>query len=583
MIAEPKSDYSMSLAEQLRLSNFVFEHTCEAIMITDKYNRIIAVNRTLERITGYSRDELVGQDPVIFSSGKHDAHFYRHMWKDLLEKGHWKGEVYNRRKNGDIFPEELSLNLVRDNQGETSHFVAIFRDISDRKAAEDKLTFYANNEPLTGLTNRRAFMENVEHHISIAKRHKAPFSLLFIDIDRFNEVNDLQGQEVGDQLLRLVAERINAHVRDEDVVCRYGGDEFTVLLVNTTIEQAGLVAEKILLQVQKPFEVRGLQIDTTCSIGIAQYPDSGLNATVLLRNASHAMLSVKSGGRNAFAFHNERMQARYLKKLDLRERLKQAIVDQAFEVYYQPIVTVPEQTISKFEALVRWPDGEGGFISPGAFIPVAEEFGLIHLIGNFVLLRACADLKSLHKQGFSQVSFSINRSISEFRFDVDEASIISQTIEASGLPYDAIVVEITESVAMSSNIHTALVLQQLRDNGVRIALDDFCTGYSSLSNLIEYKSDYLKIDKSFVDSILTDKDHQVLVSTLVDLATRLEMEVIAEGVENREQMALLQQFGCHYIQGFYYSPALPLAECEALLKGAGHNPLIQYPRGLETG
>lgn len=570
--------FDLSEPQHQQLAQFIFEHSSEAIMITDNNNHIVAVNPTLERLTGYRRRELIHRDPIMFSSGKQDAHFYRHMWKDLISKGHWQGEVYQRRKSGEIYPIELSLNVVKNALGLVCNYVGIFHDISAHKAVEQKLAFYASNEPLTGLANRASFIKNVEHHIFIAKRQHTPFCLLFIDIDHFKEINEIYGHGVGDELLRSAAARIVKNVRSEDVVCRYGSDEFTVLLVNTTIENAARVSEKIQKQIRKTFQFTDVALDITTSIGIVEYPSGGRSATALLRNVQHAMVEAIKQGRNSIAFYDKHQQAVYLRKLALRNRLKQAIGASALEVYYQPIVDENTQKANKFEALVRWPDGQGGFIPPDEFIPLAEEFNMIHQIGNFVLLRACKDLKTLHNMGYTNVRFSINRSISEFRYDIDEASIISKTIELFGLPYDALVVEITESVAMSSNSHTELVLDALRANGVKIALDDFCTGYSSLSNLIEYKSDYLKIDKSFVDSVVSDTNHQILVSTLIGLASKLDMTVIAEGVETAEQLDMLKNLGCHFIQGYYYSPAIPLEQCIELLKGAKLKRKPQTPK-----
>lgn len=550
----------------MQLANFVFEHTSEAIMITDANNRIIMVNNKLEQITGYAKSELLGRDPIIFSSGKQDAHFYRHMWHDVIKQGYWKGEVYNRRKSGEVFPEELSLNVVKNQHGIITHYVGIFRDISARKAAEQKLAFYANNEPLTGLFNRRSFIASIEHHIHIAKRHSAAFSVLFIDIDHFTEINDVHGHAFGDKLLQAIAGRLIKNVRDEDIVCRYGSDEFTVLLVNASVENAAIKAEQLLRHLNKTYELGSTTLDITFSLALVQYPDGGQNATVLLSNAEHALNNASNHGLQGIAFYDKQQQHAYLHKLSIRNHLKKAIKQEQIDVYYQPIVNQYTKVVEKFEALVRWRNEKGVFISPGEFIPVAEEFGLIHLIGSFVLRRACRDLKRLHDLGYGNVCFSINRSISEFRYDVDEASIISNTIKQSGLPYSAIVVEITETVAMSSNTHTEQILNTLRDKGVKIALDDFGTGNSSLSNLIDYKSDFLKIDKSFIDSMVTDKNHQVLVSTLIDLATKLDMDVIAEGVETAEQLVMLGSFGCQYIQGYYYSPAIPIDQCIELLK-----------------
>ncbi len=558
------------IAENLPLSilkNAVFENTAEAIMITDKNNRIITVNSALELITGYKKQELIGKNPNYFSSGRHDKSFYQQMWDDLLVHDHWKGELYNQRKNGEVFPEELSLSVVRNEQGKVSNFIGIFRDISRFKATEKQLSFYANNESLTGLANRRRFIHAVEQQIAVSKRHDSLFCVLFLDIDRFKEVNDVHGHHIGDQLLRAVADRLAKIMRIEDMVCRYGGDEFTILLTNTSTTQSRLVAEKCRNELSKTFKLEQLSLDITCSIGIAEYT-SGATATTLLRNANHAMHSIKKQEQGGITFHNDALQVKYLAKLKLRDRLKLAIEYQQFEVYYQPIVDLPHHSIDKFEALVRWPDGNGGFISPATFIPIAEEFNLIHRVGQFVLDRACHDLKQLHLLGYTNVSFSINRSISEFSQKADQGNIISQAIAAAGLPYESIVIEITESVAMSSSNHTEQALADLRACGVKVALDDFCTGYSSLSNLIEYKTDFLKIDKSFVDSMLTDNNHQILVSTLIDLAKKLDMRVIAEGVENKQQLEMLRGFGCHYIQGFYFSPALPYKRCVALLRNS---------------
>lgn len=562
----PNAIEQLTAQQQLQLSDFVFEHSSEAIMITDSNNRIIAINKAFEKLTGYRSKELLGKDPVLFSSGKHDAHFYRHMWKDLIQKGSWQGELYHRRKNGEIFPAELSLNVVKDIRNVASNYVGILRDISSLKDTEQKLAYYTNNDSLTGLPNRGNFITKVEQHISIAKRHNAPFSILFLNIDHFKEINDIHGHYVGDLLLQGITTRLVKIVRNEDIISRYGSDEFAILLVNALTDRAVKVAEKIQAQLRESFVLEQSNLEITCSIGITDYPKGGRNTTTLMRNAQHAMQGAKSRGRNSFAFYDKKLQMAYLRKLALRNKLKRAIQNSEFEVYYQPIVEQPSQQANKFEALVRWRDSNGDFISPGEFIPVAEEFDMICQIGNFVLLQACKDLKRLYKLGHNNVRFSINRSISEFRYDVDEASIISKTIEQFGLPYDAIVIEVTESVAMSSNTHTEQALNALRETGVKIALDDFCTGYSSLSNLIEYKSDYLKIDKSFIDSIVSDKNHQILVSTLINLASKLDMQVIAEGVETADQLAILTSFGCHYIQGFYYSPAVPIDKCIELVK-----------------
>ena len=354
-------------------------------------------------------------------------------------------------------------------------------------------------------------------------------------------------------------------MRIEDSICRYNGDEFCILLPNTNAEGTGQVCQKIQQTLHKPFIIDDLCLIITVSIGIAQYPMSGKDAAILLRNAGYALKHMKENGRNGIAFHNELLQAQYLKKVAIREKLKHAITQQKLQVYYQPIIELPNEKITKFEALVRWQD-EGNFISPEQFIPIAEEYGLIHLVGKFVLEQACADLKKLHDLGFKHVSFSVNRSICEFQQNTNENFAIENIISAAGLPCSAIVIEITESVAMSASNATTAIITELKNQGIKISLDDFCTGFSSLSYLIEYNADFLKIGKSFIDKIVTEKNNQILISTLIILANKLGMKVIAEGVETVEQQQLLLSYECHYIQGYYYSPALPYNECLAKLQ-----------------
>lgn len=554
-----------NLSKQLNLANVAFNHASDAILISDKNNRIISVNNALEKITGYQTSELIGQNPNIFSSGQHDTYFYAQMWKSLKQHGQWKGEVFNKRKNNEVYPEELALNTVRDKNGEICNYIAIFRDISQWKASEKKLKFYANNEPLTGLYNRRYFYHQIEQQISHAHRNNEYFSIAMLNIDRFSEINNIHGQAIGDKLLKKIARRLNKIIRVEDSICRYDGDEFCILLPNTNAKGTEIVCQKIQKKLHIPFIIGNLCLIITTSIGIAQYSMSGKDATALLRNAGYALQHIKENGRDGITFHNETLQAHYLKKIIIKEKLKNALNQQKLQVYYQPIIELTHQKITKFEALVRWQD-EDSFISPEIFIPIAEEYDLIHLVGQFVLEQACTELKKLHNLGFNNISFSINRSICEFQQNTSENKAIDKIISAAGLPHSAIVIEITESVAMSASSATSNIISSLKEKGIKIALDDFCTGFSSLSYLIEYNADFIKIDKSFIDKIVTDKNSQILISTLIILANKLNMCVIAEGVETVEQQQLLAEYGCHFIQGYYYSPAVPFDACLAKLQ-----------------
>ncbi|BBN83673.1 hypothetical protein PA25_36580 [Pseudoalteromonas sp. A25] len=556
--------YTSSLSRQLELTNVVFENASEAFMITDHRNKIMMVNRAFEEQTGYSAAELYGEDPGILSSGKQTKQFYQQMWQQFRQTGVWKGEIYNRRKDGQVFPEELTLSTVKGVDGKVINYVAIFRDISDWKRNEAQLTFYANHEALTGLLNRRSFMHNLEKQLTKYFRLH-DMCLIFIGLDRFKEVNDIFGPEIGDRVLIAVADRLQNTLRRKDMASRYGGDEFALLVLQKTISEAISHAQELKRLLSEPYYIEDLTIELTVSIGVA-YLNAGeyLAGSTLVKNAAHALSNAKKLGRSRVALHDEAIQNAYLNKIKLRDKLKKALKVGALQVYYQPVVSVKTGRIAKFEALIRWFDEELGAISPASFIPIAEEFGLIHLIGQYVLETSCCDLAMLHKAGFKQVSFSINRSINEFKASNNQTELIPAAIERAGLPYSAITIEVTES--MAANKYTWQVLESLSELGVTIALDDFCTGYSSLSNLIENQVDYVKIDKSFVDSMGVDHNKQVMVKCLIDLSSQLGIKVIAEGVEHQEQQQMLADFGCHLIQGYIHSPAKPIQACLQMLK-----------------
>jgi len=552
------------LSSNKKLTDFVFEHTSEAVMITNNLNRIIFVNKAMLEITGYSRAELIDQNPNILSSGRQSSEFYNDMWKILSTTDHWRGELWNKRKNGKVYPEELSVNIVRNEEGDISHYVAIFRDISQWKKTEEELRFYAECEPLTGLINRRVFNERLSHQLALVTDDDE-ISVLFIDLDDFKLINDIYGHEIGDLLLRTVAERLSDTISENDSLCRYGGDEFTIMLTNTNLEKTKKVAKKIQDSFQKFFKLKDHITEVTASIGVAMYPETEASSKLLLRHANYAMRYAKNKGRNGISFHDTDLQRTYQKKLDLKERLKAALKENKLQVYYQPIVDIKLNRVSKFEALLRWPDGKGAFISPGEFIPIAEEFGLIHKIGRFVCRQACQDLNAIHQLGYDYISISINRSINEFIREELEHNTIASIVKAAGVPYKSIIIEITESTAMSDNYYAKHALTELRRKGIKIALDDFCTGYSSLNYLIDYEIDIIKIDRSFINLIAKDTKSRILTSAVIDLAAKLGIEVIAEGVENETQLAFLRKNHCYNIQGFYYSPALPISDCTALL------------------
>lgn len=557
--------YIASLNKQLELTKVVFDHASEAIMICNEFNKIVMVNNTFEHTTGYSAAELLGRDPKVLSSGLQDRAFYKKMWMTLERRGAWKGEIYNRRKNGQIFPEELTLTVVKDQFGNLTNYVAIFRDISEWKRNEAQLTFYANHEPLTGLLNRRSYMDTLESLISESRAKHIAGSLIFIGLDRFKEINDIYGPEIGDRILISVAKRLRNSVRQHDLVCRYGGDEFAISMSNSSVAEARLVANKLAKKLSQPYSFGELTVDLTASVGVAQLEtESVISAANLVRNAAHALLSAKKSNPGTVEVHNERIQAAYLNKIHLKHKLKNALKAKLLDVHYQPIVDIRSGQLTKFEALVRWWDDEEGMIPPNVFIPLAEESGLIHQVGQFVLERCCEDLATLKLKGFNELSISLNRSVNEFKASNNQFELVKRALDNSGIEPQSLTLEVTESIA--TNSYTWDVLERLRMLGVKIALDDFCTGYSSLSNLIEHQVDFLKIDKSFVDSLIADDKKKVMITGLIQIAEQLGISVIAEGVESQAQLELLRSFGCQYVQGYLLSRAKPFSECLLMLE-----------------
>ena len=518
------------------------------------------MNPALESLTGYSQNDLLGLTPSVFSAGKHDKAYYDELWSQLEINGYWKGEIYNKRKNGEIFLEEIMINVVFDDKQQISHYVAIFRDITEWKLTEKRLSFFANNDTLTGLLNRRSFSQTLSDKIETA--NGVPFAVLYLDINRFKEINDLYGHEVADLLLCEVSNRLSKTVNSDDFVCRHSGDQFTVLINDVSKIDIEEYTQQIHDLLISPYIFNDIIIEIILRVGIAQYPESGTNGFELLRNSNHAMSSLKRKKRSGIAVHDKEIHDNYLRKINLRNDLKEALKNHELNVFYQPILSSDSNKVIKLEALVRWFHPKLGFISPVEFIPIAEEFGLIHKLGLFVAQQACCDLQKLKSAGHTGISVSINRSLNEFRHDIDQKLEFLELLNRYSLTASDITIEVTESVALSSNQYANETLDSLHDLGFKIALDDFCTGYSSLSNLIDCKADFLKIDKSFVQSIETKKNHRAVVASLITLANQLDIQVIAEGVETQAQADLLTRLGCNFLQGYLFNPALPIKECE---------------------
>ncbi len=553
--------------QSLRLAAAVFDSSTEGIIITARDGRILQVNPAFTAITGYRPEEVIGRNPRMFSSGRHDTDFYRTLWNTVLSSGQWQGEIWNRRKNGEIYPEWLSISSIRSPSGEIVYFVATFSDITERKRAEDNILHQAYHDALTNLPNRVLFKDRLEQSLAFARRLKhRKVAVLFIDLDRFKLVNDSLGHAVGDQLLQRVAQRLSEVGRQSDTLARLGGDEFTFLLPDVDhVEEATVVADKVLAALKQPFVIGGRDIFVSASIGISMYPDDGADVETLMKHADTAMYRVKKQGRNGFHIYTSALDQHSQRRLELESQLHTALERQQLVLHYQPQFDLVEGRIRGVEALIRWQHPELGMISPAEFIPLAEESGLIVPIGAWVLETACRQAHAWKEAGFPDLVMSVNLSVRQF-FGEDIVRQVMQAIDDYRLAAHVLELEITESVAMEDVPYTIRTLESLAASGLRLAIDDFGTGYSSLSQLRKMPVGILKIDRSFVQDITTNPDDAAIVNAVITMAHRLGLKVIAEGVESQAQLAHLREQQCDFAQGFLFSRPLPVAELEALLR-----------------
>jgi diguanylate cyclase (GGDEF)-like protein/PAS domain S-box-containing protein len=546
------------LLERLRLDSAVITSTFEAIMVTELDGTIISVNPAFCEITGYQPDEVIGRKPSLLKSGRQDESFYQGMYRALSEVGHWQGQLWNRRKSGEIYPELLNISVVRDPDGKPTHYVGVATDISQIKRSEEQLVHLAHHDALTGLPNRLLLGLRIEHALEQARRARCQMAVLFLDLDRFKNVNDSLGHEIGDQLLLAVARRLRGVLREQDTLGRLGGDEFLVLLEQVENSMAAAkVAEHLLGALAQPFRLpSGHELYVQSSIGICMYPADGESVDLLIRNADTAMFRAKESGRNNYQFYTEALTLAASSRLDLETRIRQAIRDDAFEVWYQPIYRFSDRRLIGAEALLRWPKQEGGFTPPDVFIPVAEDSGLIVEIGHHVLQTACRDLRGWLDQKLAIELLALNLSVQQFR-DAHFEQLVSREIATAGVPAGLLELEITERGLMDLGGETLRKLDSLKALGVRLAIDDFGTGYSSLTYLKRMPVDKLKIDRGFVRDLPHDSSDAGIVHTIVAIARTLGLKVLAEGVETAEQLAFLRAAGCNECQGFLFGRAVP--------------------------
>ncbi len=551
--------------ETLELYANVFHHSGEAIMVTDHDNRIVAVNPAFSRQTGYALAEIIGKNPRMLASGRTTPETYAALWAALAESGYWQGELWDRNRDGVIYPKWAAISAIRDVRGEVTHYIASFTDISERKAAEERIEHLAHHDSLTGLFNRYNLEIRLSQALLSARRESRFLAVLFIDLDRFKVINDTLGHHTGDQLLVEVAHRLRRCVRESDIVARQGGDEFVVVLCGlATAAEASPVAGKILQALAEPYEVDGDRLHSSPSIGIAIFPDDGGDAGTLMKHADAAMYHAKEQGRNNLQYFTAELNAAASERLLLERELRIAIELQQFELHYQPqfLADGPFDRPFAVEALVRWRHPQRGLIPPDRFIPVAEETGLIEAIGDWVLHEACSQLAQWKAEAIGPRRVAVNISAHQLR-TAELVLRVAEVLQRHRLAHDELELEITESVAMSDPASAIEQLEALRDLGVTLAIDDFGTGYSSLAYLKRLPIQVLKLDRAFVRDIESDENDAAISAATLALAHSLGLKVVAEGIETEGQSRFLREHGCDLLQGYLYGRPEPAAALAA--------------------
>ncbi|CAM5181772.1 hypothetical protein UACE39S_02629 [Ureibacillus acetophenoni] len=551
---EPTFNYTSEVVK------VILENVSQGIMITDHQLKIVAVNPAFEFVTGYNLEEVKGKTPKILQSGIHDNKFYIEMWENLKKHGIWRGEIWNRRKTGDVYPEHLTITEIKDQNGNITNFCGIFTDLSERKMVENELERRALTDALTEVNNRFAFLERMNNLLESSKKvsHKVFHAVFFLDLDRFKQVNDTLGHSIGDQLLVEVAKRLKGLLKNKDILARYGGDEFVITLTNITHpREAAHFAETIIRILEEPINIHGHEIYISTSIGVSIFPNDGKTTDELIHRADKAMYYSKNTRQNGYSFYFDDLSNDSRRLLKLDSELRKAIENKDFELYYQPKVCLKTNEIKGIEALVRWNNEQFGYVSPAEFIPLAEETGLIIPMSEIILEKACEDLRTLRLAGFSNILMSIN--ISSIHFHQNSfLQSIKEILERNNTSAHHFEIEVTERTIMNNDSETINKLVRLKQLGFKISIDDFGTGYSSLSYLVRFPLDYLKIDRSFIQHLGSLDEKQAIVDAIIQMAHRLNVEVVAEGVESVQQVKKLREYGCDYIQGYYYSKPLPM-------------------------
>ncbi|MGV6395511.1 phosphodiesterase DibA [Pseudomonas caspiana] len=560
--------------ERLRLAAAVFDSTLEGVLVTNAQGQIVHVNRAFMEITGYQLDEVLGLTPNKFKSGRHGPEFYRQMYRSILSAGQWSGEIWNRRKSGEVYPQWQSIRSVKDNGGAIKHFVAVFSDITAIKRSEHELLQLAHYDPLTGLPNRLLFTDRTAQALSYARSIKHGCALLLIDLDHFKNINDSLGHNVGDEVLKAAAQRIQSLFDTKITIARLGGDEFGLLVENCQqVIQAAGYAQRILDGFKTPFVLENQQLFISASVGISLFPSDASNAEQLLRNADSALFKAKSDGREAYALYTEELTAHAQQRVELASELRRAIEQHELRVFYQPIHSLQDSRIMGVEALVRWQHPVRGLVPPGEFIPIAEQIGLIADIDAWVLRTSCQQMCDWLTAGVDISFVAVNvssRLFSSGQLDVQVAHVLRET----GLDPARLELEVTESAVMQDPEQAIEQLHRLRDLGLSLAIDDFGTGYSSLLRLKRMPVQKLKIDQGFVAGLPSDEDDIAIVRAIIVLAKSMGMRVLAEGIEHADQAGFLRDSGCQLGQGYWFARPMPAEQIDWLRAPDFRHPVI---------
>ena len=552
--------------KRLLLASRVFQSTQESIMLTDADANIMGVNPAFEQITGYTEAEVIGHNPRLLRSGRHDTAFYRAMWNSLETTGNWRGEIWNRRKNGQVYPEQFSINAVRDEDGKVSAYVSVSSDLSALRAAHQRADFLSSHDPLTLLPNRAMLVSRLKQAVGAARHGERQIALLLFNIDRLHRINDSLGHETGDAILQEMARRAAAMTGPADTLAHLGGDEFVLLLTECLDADDIIVAARRLIEgLAQPVQVGGHDLTITISVGIAIYPRDGGTPSELLKAADVALSHMKDAGRNGFRFFKGEMNAHALRWMSVESKLRRAIERNELMLHYQPQVSLDTGRICGMEALLRWHSPELGNVPPSDFIALAEDTGLILPIGNWVIRRACAQAVAWRGEGLPLRRIAVNVSAHQFMAGTVPATVRAALAE-TGLPARFLEVELTESVMMGDSETTQMQLSELAAMGVSLSLDDFGTGYSSLGYLSRFMLDKLKIDQTFVRNITTEPRSAAIARATMALAHGLSLSVVAEGVETQDQLRYLHGMGCEAVQGYLFSRPVPPDEMAAMLR-----------------